>query len=122
MPEATFNPYEILGCDPSATDAEIKAAYREAAQKAHPDRKGGSAEQMSLVNQAYQLLCDPQKRAAFDAGHSTELPFSLGRRAKDFVLEPVRGGHPLSAGVGEHGAPADQRHHEPAKIPEGVPA
>lgn len=86
MPEATFNPYEILGCDPSATDAEIKAAYREAAQKAHPDRKGGSAEQMSLVNQAYQLLCDPQKRAAFDAGHSTELPFSLGRRAKDFVL------------------------------------
>ncbi len=86
MPEATFNPYEILGCDPSATDAEIKAAYREAAQKAHPDRKGGSAEAMSLVNQAYQLLCDPVRKAAYDSGQPGIAPVSLERRAKDFLL------------------------------------
>ena len=86
MPEDTFNPYQILGVDPGSSDEEIKAAYKKAAQAAHPDRKGGSPERMSEVNQAYQLLSDPDRRAQYDSGASTVPPIPLERRAKDFLL------------------------------------
>jgi curved DNA-binding protein CbpA len=85
--EDAFNPYVILGVDPSASEEEIKQAYRRAAQEAHPDRKVGSPERMSLVNQAYQLLSDPAARAAYDSGKAgMAAPASLERRAKDFLL------------------------------------
>lgn len=86
MTDETFNPYDILGLDPSASEEEIKQAFRKAAKEAHPDREGGSAERMSLINQAYQLLCDPGRRAAYDAGHGTAQVIPLERRAKDFLL------------------------------------
>lgn len=86
MTEETFNPYAVLGLDASASADEIKAAWREAAQKAHPDRDGGSEERMLEVNRAYQLLSDPGRRAQYDAGHGTEQKVSLERRAKDFIL------------------------------------
>jgi len=86
MTEESFNPYEILGIDPSASEEEIRTAFRRAAKAAHPDREGGSAERMSLVNQAYQLLCDPARKAAYDSGQAGIAPVSLERRAKDFLL------------------------------------
>jgi curved DNA-binding protein CbpA len=86
MSDESFNPYEILGIDPSSSEEEIKVAFRRAAKDAHPDREGGSAERMSLVNQAYQLLCDAGWRAAYDVGHGTAQVIPLERRAKDFLL------------------------------------
>jgi len=60
--------YEILGVEPSAGEAEIKTAYRRLARKYHPDvsKEAGAEEKFKSVNEAYEALRDPQKRAAYD--------------------------------------------------------
>ena len=60
------NYYEILGVKHDATEAEIKAAYKQAAKSAHPDA-GGSNEKMQEVNAAWEVLGNAQKRAEYDA-------------------------------------------------------
>lgn len=57
--------YKTLGVSKTATASEIKKAYRHLAQKHHPD-KGGDAEQFKQINEAYQVLSNPQKRQAYD--------------------------------------------------------
>ncbi len=57
--------YEILGVPRSATDDEIKKAYRKLARKHHPDA-GGSEERFKEVNEAYEVLSDTEKRAQYD--------------------------------------------------------
>jgi curved DNA-binding protein len=60
--------YEILGVESSAGEAEIKTAYRRLARKYHPDvsKEAGAEEKFKSVNEAYEALRDPQKRAAYD--------------------------------------------------------
>lgn len=62
--------YEILGVSRSATDEEIKKAYRKAALKHHPD-KGGDEATFKKINEAYQVLSDKQKRSQYDQFGST---------------------------------------------------
>ncbi len=66
--------YEILGVGRDADPAAIKKAYRNLAMQYHPDRNPGNceaAENMKEVNQAYAVLCDPQKRNLYDTyGHA----------------------------------------------------
>lgn len=66
--------YELLGVARGADDAAIKAAYRRMAKEFHPDRHGGCADReakFKAVSQAYDVLKDPQKRAAYDRfGHA----------------------------------------------------
>lgn len=59
--------YEVLGIPRNATPAQIKRAYRRAAQTAHPDREGGSAAAMLPIQEAYDCLSDEARRAAYDA-------------------------------------------------------
>ena len=58
--------YALLGLNKYAVDEEIKQAYREAAQKHHPDR-GGDPEVFKTIQQAYAILSDPKKRIDYDA-------------------------------------------------------
>ncbi|MDO8472079.1 MAG: DnaJ domain-containing protein [bacterium] len=63
------NPYETLGVAKDASTDEIKRAFRKLSHQHHPD-KGGDAKQFQEINQAYQILSDPQKRDQFDQfGH-----------------------------------------------------
>jgi len=59
--------YDLLGVSRGADDAAIKAAYRNLAKEHHPDRKNGCKEseaRFKAINEAYDVLKDPQKRAA----------------------------------------------------------
>ena len=60
--------YGILGVEPSAGESEIKTAYRRLARKYHPDvsKEAGAEDKFKAVNEAYEALRDPQKRAAYD--------------------------------------------------------
>jgi curved DNA-binding protein len=60
--------YDILGVEAGAGEAEIKTAYRRLARKYHPDvsKEAGAEETFKAVNEAYEALRDPQKRAAYD--------------------------------------------------------
>lgn len=69
------NLYEVLGVEQGASPEEIKAAYRRAAMKHHPDRNQGDDEAhaaVQAVQQAYDVLSDPEKRAEYD--HTGEIP------------------------------------------------
>jgi len=60
------NHYETLGVGRDATAEDIRIAYRALAQRAHPDKDGGSLEHMQAINAARETLLDPARRAAYD--------------------------------------------------------
>lgn len=63
--------YEILGVSKSASDDEIKKAFRKLAIKYHPDKEGGDEAKFKEANEAYEVLKDKQKRQRYDQfGHA----------------------------------------------------
>ncbi|HEY3636897.1 MAG TPA: J domain-containing protein [Rhizomicrobium sp.] len=65
------DPYEVLGVQKNASEAEIKKAFRSLAKKHHPDTKGGDAsakKRFQEISGAYDIVGDKEKRAKFDQG------------------------------------------------------
>src|ERR1700748_2398151 len=66
--------YEVLEGERTCTEGELKSAFRKAAMAHHPDRNEGCTDaeaRFKEVNEAYSILSDPQKRAAYDRfGHA----------------------------------------------------
>lgn len=66
----TLDHYTVLGITPTATPDDIRKAYRQAARASHPDLHPGdatAAARFRRVQQAYEVLGDPARRAAYDA-------------------------------------------------------
>jgi curved DNA-binding protein CbpA len=70
MPES-FDAYKVLQVDSEAEDEVIQAAYRRLARKYHPDMGGGleAASRMASINAAWELIGEPDARAAYDRAH-----------------------------------------------------
>jgi molecular chaperone DnaJ len=115
--------YDVLGVQRTAADDEIKKAYRKLAMAYHPDRNGGSKdaeEKFKSITEAYDVLRDPQKRAAYDrygeaglrgggAGfHHVDLSEALGIFMRDFGgfsgLDELFGGRGQGGAASRSGA------------------
>lgn len=72
-PTKTLNPYIILGLNTSASEQDIKQAYKRLALKFHPDKNGGDDTQFKRINEAYQMLQDPVKRKMYAVTHETDI-------------------------------------------------
>lgn len=59
--------YKTLGVDKSASEDDVKKAYRKLAHQHHPDKKGGDEAKFKEINEAYQVLSDKQKRSQYDS-------------------------------------------------------
>ena len=81
--------YKALGVEPTASEAEIKTAYRRLARKYHPDvsKEAGAEERFKAVNEAYEVLKDKDKRSQYD-----QLKASGYRPGEDFRPPPGFGG------------------------------
>lgn len=94
------DPYSTLGVARSASEADIKSAYRKLAKELHPDRNKGkpdASERFSDVTKAYDLLSDKEKRARFDRGEidaegNPTNPFAGGFGGGGFGGRPGGGG------------------------------
>ncbi|MEK9130363.1 MAG: molecular chaperone DnaJ [Patescibacteria group bacterium] len=58
--------YETLGVSRNASQEEIKKAFRKKAHQCHPDKPGGDEKKFKEINEAYQVLFNPQKKAQYD--------------------------------------------------------
>lgn len=79
--------YKVLGISRDADQKTIKKGYRKATMSSHPD-KGGSEAKMAAVNEAYEVLSNPELRARFDRGDDPNDPTQ------------GQGGHPFNFGGG----------------------
>ncbi|MCL4397771.1 DnaJ domain-containing protein [Patescibacteria group bacterium] len=79
--------YQTLGVSKNATDAEIKAAYRKAALQWHPDRNKApeASEKFKEVNEAYEVLSNPQKRQTYDQFGSAAFQQGQGFQGNPFA-------------------------------------
>lgn len=87
------DPYTTLGVSKDASADDIKKAYRKLAHQYHPDKKGGNEAKFKEVNEAYQILSDPDKKVRYDRfGHAGAGGFGGGQGFQDFNFDFGGGG------------------------------
>jgi curved DNA-binding protein CbpA len=113
--------YQRLGVARSASATEIRTAYRALARRTHPDVNGSGVDaSMAAVNEAWRVLGDPDRRAAYDASLVSEVPVSRARRP-DAAARPGPSPGAARADPAEPAEPADPAEPRPAWWNEPVP-
>lgn len=91
--------YKVLGVARDADERQIKSAYRKATREHHPDKahshglsKEDAEKKMAQINEAYEVLSDPELRARFDRGDD---PNSQEQRGSPFQGSPFGQGQPM---------------------------
>jgi len=101
--------YKVLGVERTATEAEIKKAYRKLARKYHPDVNPGdksSEQRFKEINEAQEVLTDPEKRKKYDQlGSQYQQWQQSGQPGSDFDWSQWYG----AGGQGRYGAPGGGR-------------
>lgn len=93
------DPYKVLGVSPSASDDEVRTAYRELAKKYHPDNYSDNPlsdlanEKMSEINEAYDQIMNMRRGGSSAAGEST----AYGSASMNHVRELIRSGNVTEA-------------------------
>ncbi len=104
--------YKVLGVPHDADDRQIKAAYRKMTKLHHPDKaikrgisKEDAEKKMASINEAYEVLSDPELKARFDAGDD---PNSNEQRGNPFHGSPFGNGQQFFHQAGSQGGPQFQ--------------
>jgi molecular chaperone DnaJ len=108
------NYYEVLGVSPSATEDEIKKAFRALARQYHPDANQAdpaAAERFKEINEAYETLRDPERRRRYDMfgaqGEGAGSQFGAGQFGLNDLFDAFFGGADFFGGQGRGGRSAD---------------
>jgi len=97
--------YDILGVPKTASEADIKRAFRKKAHEHHPDKNKGDATKFKQVNEAYQVLSDSEKRKQYDSyGQTFEQAQRNGEGFSGFNYGQT-GGNPSGGFSSEGGSP-----------------
>lgn len=99
-----MNPYDLLGVTKNATDKDLKAAYRRAVKDAHPD-KGGNEQKFREVQEAFDVLIDPDRRRRFDTTGRLDKSRVTPDRIRQFIDQTIQ--NVVSHKNGSNGMPDD---------------
>jgi molecular chaperone DnaJ len=100
--ELNKNYYQILGIDKNVDDNEIKKVFRKKANETHPDKHGGDDSEFKIINEAYQILGNKEKRSKYDmqSPHGKDYNPSRGGFNSFFGSQDPFGGFSFSFGGG----------------------
>ncbi|KAG1142193.1 hypothetical protein G6F37_002285 [Rhizopus arrhizus] len=104
--------YDILGVSPSASESELKKAYRKLALKYHPDKNPDAGDQFKEISHAYEILSDPEKREVYDQYGEEGLNGQGGMggmNAEDLFSQLFGGGGGFFGGGGRRGPQGPRR-------------
>lgn len=88
MTRPSLKLYALLGLPPTADRKAVERAYRQLMKVHHPDLEGGDPARAADINQAYAILKDPEKLAAFDRAGERPAPIRMRRARRPVTLRP----------------------------------